>query len=340
MGLMGLQRKPTRRSRRPRRAVALALAVAACGAAAAGGLSGCGGEAEGSPPPVIGEAGITPGRFSHPRGIDIARDGTIAVADKTGRIQLLRADGEPIHHWFLPKIDNGTPTGIIFDETRWGDPTLIVADTHNSRIFRYALDGELLQTIEGHGEGDPATMIFPTDVAVDDEGNIYATEYGGRDRVIKFDREGRFVMDWGTTGEGPGQLSRAMALAWSAPDRILVADSINHRFQLFTTEGELLEVWGDVGTGAGEFKYPYDFAIHQNGLIYVIEYGNNRLQVIGPAGEPIARLGGPGREPGDFHTPWGIAIGPRGRIVVADTGNHRLQVFDPSDITAQSGAVR
>lgn len=278
---------------------------------------------------VLGSRGTGPGRFSSPRGIDIAVDGRIAIADKTGRIQLLGAEGDFITEWKLLKVDNGTPTGIIFDATDPTTTTLLVADTHNSRIFRYSLDGHVAHVFGEYG-GEPGKMIYPTDIAVDAAGNMYVTEYGINDRVMKFDRGGRFIEEWGSFGTGLSQFHRPLALVFAPPDRIIVADTCNHRIQIFSTEGELIDVIGEVGNAPGQFNYPYDIALGADGLLYVLEYGNNRLQVVDIEGKSQAIFGRAGSAPGEFAVPWGIAIGRRQgteTIFVADTNNHRLQVM-------------
>ena len=291
-----------------------------------------------SPGPVrvIGSHGRLPGHFSSPRGIDFHPDGRIAVADRTGRVQILSAGGAPLREWILPAFDNGTPTGIIFDAARPGTSTLLLADTHYSRILRYSLDGKLVQQFGEYG-GEPGKMIYPTDIALDPRGNLYITEYGIRDRVMKFAPDGHFIQEWGDSGTEPGQFQRALGIVWIPPGRLIVADTCNHRLQVFTDDGKLLAVWGKVGKGLGEFKYPYGLCVLRDGRILVCEYGNNRLQCLSAEGKPLGFYGRAGRAAGEFATPWGVAAGPDGNAVVADTGNHRLQILDLARISWVSG---
>jgi DNA-binding beta-propeller fold protein YncE len=255
----------------------------------------------------------------------------MAVVDKSGRIQVFSAKDEFLIQWEMPRMDNGTPTGLIWDATDPTTLTLIVADTHNSRIARYSEDGRLLKMFGEYG-GEPGQMIYPTDAAVDEKGFIYVTEYGINDRVLKFDREGTFVKQWGSFGQQPGQFQRAIGLIFAPPDKIIVADSCNHRVQIFTTEGELLSVWGKVGREPGEMNYPYDLALGPDGLLYVCEFGNNRVQCFNLAGESQGCYGRAGTAPGEFGTPWGIALAKNGELYVTDTNNHRLQAIKPDAI--------
>src|SRR5271170_1127831 len=47
----------------------------------------------------------------------------------------------------------------------------------------------------------------PTDVAWDSQGNIYITDGYINSRVAKYDKNGDWVMQWGSPGSGPGQFN-------------------------------------------------------------------------------------------------------------------------------------
>ena len=326
---------------RPRR-LFRALALACLALAAAGGCDRGPAVATGGGARTIGHRGRTPGNFNAPRGIDVSAAGLVAVADRTGRIQLLDADGKPLREWLLPKYDNGTPTGITFDATDPATTTLLVADTHNSRILRYDLDGRLVGQFGQYGEGE-GRMIYPTDIALAPDGTMFIAEYGKTDRILVYTRGGEYLRQFGSFGEAPGQLQRPMGIVWHPGGWLVVADACNHRVQLFTPEGELLAVWGgETGAGAGRFDYPYDVAIDEAGLTWVAEWGNNRLQALDAEGRCVRVIGGAGSEPGRFAQPWGVATG-NGLLWVADTLNHRLQALanrPPGVATARAAGDR
>ena len=69
------------------------------------------------------------------------------------------------------------------------------------------------------GEGVPGSSFNrPTDVAWDKAGNIYVADgIGANNRIAKFDKEGRFIRHWGSTGSEPGQFNGVKALAIDGP---------------------------------------------------------------------------------------------------------------------------
>ncbi len=100
------------------------------------------------------------------------------------------------------------------------------------------------------GAGTPgSTFSRPTDVAWDKAGNIYIADgIGNNNRVAKFDREGRFIKQWGSTGTADGQFQGLKGLAIDAQGNVYVADSGNKRIQVFDSEGTFKSQFANVGT--------------------------------------------------------------------------------------------
>ena len=274
------------------------------------------------PQTVFGERGAGERQFEKPRAIAVSPvDATLVVIDRQGRVQLFDADSNFIREWSMPEIEKGTPTGCSIDAQN----LLAIADTHYHRIMIYTLEGQLLHQFGEYG-GQPGQMIYPTDVVRDEEGNFYITEYGDTDRVLKYSKDYEFIKQWGERGPDSGQFQRPMSLV-IFEERLYVADTGNHRIQVYDLAGELQHDFGGLGEEPGKFNYPYDIAVDQQGRIYVCEYGGNRIQRVSATGESQASWGGFGREPGLMCSPWGVAINPEGRLIVADTLNHRIQLF-------------
>jgi ABC-type Fe3+ transport system permease subunit/streptogramin lyase len=129
----------------------------------------------------------------------------------------------------------------------------------------------------------------------------------------------------GRAGTGPGEFNRAEGVCVDAQDRLYVADSCNHRIQVFAPDGKFLREFGHAGTKLGELSYPYDVAVDKAGNIFVCEFGNSRIQVFDANCQPVEIIGGAGGEPGQFNNPWAITLDARGNLYVADALNHRLQ---------------
>jgi DNA-binding beta-propeller fold protein YncE len=130
---------------------------------------------------------------------------------------------------------------------------------------------------------------------------------------------------WGTPGSAPGQFNRAEGLGLGPDGTVHVADSCNHRIQVFDPDGKFLREQGRAGSNPGEFSYPYDIRVDAAGNQYVCEFGNSRITILDAQDRVLEVIGGPGRLPGQFANPWAIALDSRGNLYVADSQNHRVQ---------------
>jgi sugar lactone lactonase YvrE len=272
---------------------------------------------------VWGRRGFSEGRFLTPRAIAIDKNDLLYIVDKAGRIQVFTTDGEYLRGWHTPAIANGKPCGMTIDD----EGNLAVADTHYFRVLFYKPDGTLMEerTIGGVDGQGPGEFHFLTDVAQDSKGNYYVGEYGEHDRIQKFARDGKYLLQFGGHGREPGKFARPQGIEVDADDRIWVADACNHRIQIFNESGKLLKVWGEHGKEPGRLSYPYGIALDGKGHVYVCEFGNNRVQKFTTEGESLGYWGTSGRRDGELHQPWGLALDSQGRVHVLDTYNHRVQ---------------
>jgi ABC-type Fe3+ transport system permease subunit/DNA-binding beta-propeller fold protein YncE len=287
---------------------------------------------------VIGTRGAGPGQFNKPRSVVTDRAGNLYAVDMTGRVQKYSADGEYLLAWQMPQTDLGRPKGLACD--RQGN--VVVLEPHYHRVNHFSTNGVLVGIWGTHGT-NTGELSFPRAVAVNSRGEIWTSEYGLVERVQRFAVElpavspttastngtnripARLLLSVGSPGMDPGQFNRPEGLCVDAQDRLYVADSCNHRIQVFDNEGHFLRQFGRPGHGRGELSYPYDVAVDRAGRCYVCEFGNNRVQVFDTNGAPLEILGGAGAGPGRFANPWGLALDPAENLYVADSQNHRVQ---------------
>ena len=173
------------------------------------------------------------------------------------------------------------------------------------------------------------SFVFPTEVTADPDGKtLWVADYGRRNRIMEFRRDGTFIREWGPDIFTTADLDRPMAVVL-APDgaTMFVADAGNSRVNVYDRAGNQVRTFGTPGIGAGQMKYPLDLALAPDGTLYVVEYGNSRLSRYTMQGEYLGSWGRAGFRQGEFYTPWGCAVGPDGTLVIADTNNQRLQLL-------------
>ncbi len=270
---------------------------------------------------VIGGRGSTLGLFNKPRSVAVDGQDNLYVIDMTGRVQKFSPAGEFLLSWQLPQTDLGKPKGMGTDT----NGNIVVVEPHYQRVNHFTPDGALVSQWGRKGT-NAGELILPRAVAIDRQGNAYVSEYTTVDRVQAFRAGTRAAfLEFGRPGVGPGEFNRAEGLGFGPDGRLFVADSCNHRIQIFDPDGTWHGTFGRAGSGLGELSYPYDVRVDRNGLRYVCEFGHSRIQIFDARNQPVEILGGPGLEPGQFNNPWSIALDSRGNLYVADSGNHRVQ---------------
>jgi len=272
---------------------------------------------------VIGSRGTGLGQFNKPRSVAVDRQDNLYVVDFTGRVQKFAPDGTFLLSWQMPQTEKGKPKGMGLDS----DGNIIVIEPHYFRVNHFTPEGKLMAQW-GVGGTRVGQLSFPRAVAADAKGELLIAEYAVEERIQRFAARGAKCLGaFGRGGAGAGEFNRAEGLGLDAQGRIYVADSCNHRIQVFSHDGQFLRAHGKAGSGRGELSYPYDVRVDTAGRQYVCEFGNSRIQVFDAHDQPVEIIGGPGSAPGWFNNPWSIALDSQGNLYVADSLNHRVQKF-------------
>jgi hypothetical protein len=111
-------------------------------------------------------------------------------------------------------------------------------------------DGKLVLTLGTKGQrGRDGGRLFdrPTDIAWLPDGTFFVTDGYGGTRVAKFDKDGRFLMDWGAapkdpTNPGPNEWNTVHSIAISDDRRLFVVDR-GHRRLRCSTNTAFLDMW-------------------------------------------------------------------------------------------------
>lgn len=149
----------------------------------------------------------------------------------------------------------------------WGDDTIKTAhhmkidqqgniwlsDIGHHTVMKFTPEGKLLLEIGTRGEkGEDQTHLnMPTDMAITPAGDVFVADGYGNNRIVHFDKYGKFVKAWGKMGVAPGEFSLPHAIAVDSKGKLYVADRNNARVQIFDQSGKLLDVWQNIITPWG-----------------------------------------------------------------------------------------
>jgi hypothetical protein len=217
---------------------------------------------------------LPPGRkWGSTASITTASDGTIWVVDRCGNSGAggttcagASAGVNPIFQFdtsgkMLRNIGAGmfvSPHKLTVDSAGF----IWVADNGSSQVFKLSQDGKVLMTLgkKGIAGSGPDEFDAPTEVAVGANGDVFVGDghtgggtASGNARIVKFDKNGKFLKTWGKKGMGPGEFDVVHALALDSRGRLIVGDRQNNRLQVFDAEGKFIAQWFQFGRPSGMY---------------------------------------------------------------------------------------
>jgi tetratricopeptide (TPR) repeat protein len=139
----------------------------------------------------------------------------------------------------------------------------------------------------------------------------------------------RAAVTVGQEGREIGQFRQPGSVVVDDRGRLYVADTYNHRIQVFARDGRFLQAVGVEGARPGALLRPKGLAWGPNHLLYVADTGNHRIQAFDQRGDAVIVLGSFGNGPGQFNAPEAITVDADNMLYIADTQNHRVQKLAP-----------
>ncbi|MBP7147970.1 MAG: NHL repeat-containing protein [Acidobacteria bacterium] len=251
------------------------------------------------------------------------------------------------------------PEGVAF----LGREVLVVADTGNGRLVRYAVTPE---GIVARGESRLAELPYPQHLAPGPRGELWvldgqlrrigrvgpdgaflgyvALPEGVVPRGVCADHDGKaWVLDLAggrvVVVDGAGKLAREVALpaargsfysdiALDGRGNLFVLDSVGQRVLVARGGAARAEPLG--GSLEQELEFATSIAVDESGRVFVADEAGGGIVVLGPDGSFRGRHGTEGWKEGSFRQPSALAVSGSA-VAVAERGNNRVQLFAVAD---------
>ena len=196
-------------------------------------------------------------------------------------------------------------------------------------IYKFTPEGKLVQTIGTPMQpgNDETHFARPTDIAWLPDGTFFVSDGYVNTRVVKFDKNGKFLMTWGQKGNNgtetrPSYMNTVHAIAISKDRRVFVSDRSNSRVQVFDENGKFLDAWPNV-------RRPYSFLLTEDQHLWVADGTTQKFTKFDLTGKLLYSWGTFGAFPGGF---WGVHqfhTDSEGSLYTADVHVGRAQKFRP-----------
>ena len=251
-------------------------------------------------------------------------------------IQVYDTEGNFIRAWGEGKIGKAHHLKIDAEGNIW------VADNGLHVVLQFTPEGKLLKQLGTSGESgeDESHFNQPTDIAITPSGEVFVSDGYGNNRIVHFDRHGKFVKTWGKLGTRPGEFDLPHAIAIDSQGRLYVADRNNARIQVFDQDGNFLDQWANL-------LVPWGFAVTASDEIWVcgsswtprigsamvgIPPKDQLFMKFAPSGKLLelwtVPKGEDGQEqPGQLNWVHAIAFDSQGNLYAGDINGQRVQKF-------------
>jgi streptogramin lyase len=268
-------------------------------------------------PPGVSLAGAAAGVAFDSKGhLFVVTRGNPSLYEFDATGQLIRSFGEGLFT---------RSHGLRIDK----DGNIWATDVGAHTVLKLDPQGKVLMTLGTKGQrgewNDSSHLLNePNDVVFGRNGDIFVSQghtpgANGDPRVLKFDKDGKFIKSWGGKGKEAGKFDVAHGIAIDAKGLLWVTDRENQRIQIFDQDGKYIK----------EVKYaglPCSLDIGSQNIFMVNGFAGQLLK-LDLDGKVLAATGKPGKGVGEFGEAHIIAVSPKGDVFVADSVNSTVQKF-------------
>jgi quercetin dioxygenase-like cupin family protein len=206
-----------------------------------------------------------------------------------------------------------------------------IFDDRMHQIFKFTYDGKLAMTLGESGVPGRDGNHFdrPTDIDWLPDGTFFVTDGYVGTRVAKFDKDGKFLMDWGRKPADPShprpyEFNTVHGVAVGKDRRVYVSDRGHSRIQVFDENGTFLDMWPNI-------RSPYHLLMSQDQHLWVADGVTQKILEYDLDGRLLYGWGVGGGWPGAFREVHQISVDQEGNLYVAEGSNGRAQKFQPKE---------
>jgi hypothetical protein len=245
-------------------------------------------------------------------------------------LMIFNRDGELVDSWEQHNHRFVRPHAVKISPYDRDRHVWIVEDGAHM-IYKFTNDGERLVMSLGEFEtpgdnDDPDRFNRPTDIAFFPNGDFVVSDGYVNARVVKFNRDGEYLMHWGTPGRGPdagpGEMNTVHGIAIDAQERVYVSDRGNQRIQVFDASGGHLDTWPGI-------RFPLSMRMARDQNLWVNDGNIGRFLKFDLEGRLLFNWGTFGHRPGQM---WGVhafSTDSEGNLYTAEVWGGRAQKFRP-----------
>ena len=249
-------------------------------------------------------------------------------------LMVFNREGKQVESWEQHNKLFVRPHRVVMDPYDPERNVWLIDDGAHS-IYKFTRDGKkLLMTLgEFRVPGNDKTHFNrPTDIAWLPSGEFFVSDGYVNTRVVKFSKEGKYLLEWGKPGKGPSEFNTVHGVAIDNRRRVYVCDRANSRIQIFDENGKYLEEWNNI-------RFPYYIYMSKDQHLWVGDGQTNKILKYDLNGKLLFSWGTFGAFPGGIWGPHQFSVDSDNNFYIADVHNGRIQKFRPKRGAAPANLV-
>ena len=281
-------------------------------------------------------------------GVGVATDskGNVFVMTRSGETRVFEFDhsGKFLKEFGAGSYAYAFAHQVIVDH----DDNIWTVDEGTNVILKYNQAGKLLMVLGKRpdpldqllhmpggapysGANRPYSFHRPTDVTWDAQGNIFVSDGYTDSRIVKYDKNGRFIKSMGTRGNGTNQFNTPHGIAADAQGNIYVADRGNGRIVVLDNDLNWKTIYDSYGN-------PWDVCISQTSPQYLFTSNSTgpNMEMVNTSvtgeiyklnldGTAVGRFGKGGKAVGEFASAHSLECRNNNEIYVSELTSWRVQ---------------
>ncbi|MDO8365957.1 MAG: 6-bladed beta-propeller [Saprospiraceae bacterium] len=203
----------------------------------------------------------------------------VIIYDKNGKLLDAWGTEYPGAHGLTLFNENGTDVLFICDNTR-------------HQVIKATIDGRVLMTLDYPKESGMYSKpeeYIPTETAITPNGDIYVSDGYGKDLILHYDPQGRYIRHFGGRGDGAENLLNAHGICVDLRDKtrpcLMVSSRQENAFKRYDLAGNYLQTIALPGAWVcrpvikGDYLYAAVLQSesrqgHQSGFVTILDQQN------------------------------------------------------------------
>jgi streptogramin lyase len=208
-----------------------------------------------------------------------------------------------------------------------------LVDDMGHAVYEMTNDGkQIIKTLGTPYEPGDDDKHFnrPTFLAWLPDGTLFVSDGYTNTRVVKFDKDGKYLTSWGQKATPPNDTRPgyfdAVHGVVTDPEtrRVYVTDRSDHRIQVFDENGQFLDQFS-----TGDPSTPQFLFRSADGYLWIADNSTSKIVKFDQEGHYLYSWGSQGQWPGAMWNPHALSVDQDGNLYLAEVNNGRAQKFRP-----------